>query len=101
MPIDPSASDSVRTEVNCDPFSPNTDRVENKYVPNMGVFLSVRYVLPATSIYHPIPIRRLRIKRKCGSSVVRHLPLVLEVPGSIPVRGEKNFCVRTCFLKCH
>ena len=33
-----------------------------------------------------------------GSSVVRHLPLVLEVPGSIPARGEKNFGVRTRFL---
>ena len=28
--------------------------------------------------------------RKRGSSVVRPLPLVLEVPGSIPARGEKN-----------
>ena len=37
-----------------------------------------------------------QIKR--GSSVVRHLPLVLEVPGSIPARGEKNFGVRTRFL---
>ena len=36
--------------------------------------------------------------RKRGSSVVRHLPLVLEVPGSIPARGEKNFGVRTHFL---
>ena len=36
--------------------------------------------------------------RKRGSSVVRHLPLVLEVPGSIPARGEKNFGVRTSFL---
>ena len=36
--------------------------------------------------------------RKRGSSVVRHLPLVLEVPGSIPARGEKNFGVRTRFL---
>ena len=35
---------------------------------------------------------------KRGSSVVRHLPLVLEVPGSIPARGEKNFGVRTRFL---
>ena len=34
---------------------------------------------------------------KRGSSVVRHLPLVLEVPGSIPVRGEENFGVRTRF----
>ena len=33
-----------------------------------------------------------------GSSVVRHLPLVLEVPGSIPARGEKNYGVRTRFL---
>ena len=31
------------------------------------------------------------VKRNCGSSVVRHLPLVLEVPGSIPARGEENF----------
>ena len=30
---------------------------------------------------------------KCGSSVVRHLPLVLEVPGSIPTSGKKNFGV--------
>ena len=36
--------------------------------------------------------------KKCGSSVVRHLPLVLEVPGSIPASGEENFGVRTCFL---
>ena len=35
---------------------------------------------------------------KRGSSVVRHLPLMLEVPGSIPARGEKNFGVRTRFL---
>ena len=35
---------------------------------------------------------------KRGSSVVRHLPLVLEVPGSIPARGEKKFGVRTRFL---
>ena len=41
----------------------------------------------------------LLIKR--GSSVVRHLPLVLEVPGSIPARGEKNFGVRPRFLWCH
>ena len=40
------------------------------------------------------------ILQKCemrGSSVVRHLPLVLEVPGSIPARGEENFGVRTRF----
>ena len=36
-----------------------------------------------------------------GSSAVRHLPLVLEVPGSIPARGEENFGVRTRFLQCH
>ena len=30
---------------------------------------------------------------KGGSSVVRHLPLVLEVPGSIPALGEENFGV--------
>ena len=33
----------------------------------------------------------------CGSSVVRHLPLVLEVPGSIPARGQENFGIRTRF----
>ena len=38
------------------------------------------------------------IEWKRGSSVVRHLPLVLEVPGSIPARGEKNFGVGTRFL---
>ena len=32
---------------------------------------------------------------KRGSSVVRHLPLVLEVAGSIPARGEKNLGVQT------
>ena len=41
---------------------------------------------------------RAKIWYQCGSSVVRHLPLVLEVPGSIPARGEKNFGVRTRFL---
>ena len=41
------------------------------------------------------------VKDISGSSVVRHLPLVLEVPGSIPARGEKNFGVRTRFLWCH
>ena len=38
---------------------------------------------------------------KRGSSVVRHLPMVLEVPGSKPACGEKNFGVRTRFLWCH
>ena len=38
------------------------------------------------------------LQSKRGSSVVRHLPLVLEVPGSIPARGEKNFGVQTRFL---
>ena len=38
------------------------------------------------------------VARKRGSSVVRHLPLVLEVPGSIPAPGEENFGVRTRFL---
>ena len=33
-----------------------------------------------------------------GVVVVRHLPLVLEVPGLIPARGEENFVVRTRFL---
>ena len=33
---------------------------------------------------------------KRGSSVVRHLPMVLEVPGSIPPRGE-NFGVQHAF----
>ena len=32
--------------------------------------------------------------------MVRHLPLVLEVPGLIPARGEENFGVRTRFLIC-
>ena len=40
---------------------------------------------------------RKRIWRKGGSSVVRHLPLVLEVPGSIPARDEENFGVQTRF----
>ena len=41
--------------------------------------------------------RTMTRDRKRGSSVVRHLPLVLEVPGSIPARGEENFGVRTRF----
>ena len=41
---------------------------------------------------------KIRNREKRGSAVVRHLPLVLEVPGSIPARGEKNFGVRTRFL---
>ena len=32
-------------------------------------------------------------KVKLGSSVVRHLPMVLEVPGPIPASGEENFGV--------
>ena len=35
---------------------------------------------------------------KRGSSVVRHLPLVLEVPGLISAHSEKHFGVRTRFL---
>ena len=38
----------------------------------------------------------------CESVVAQwlaHLPLVLEVPGSIPARGEENFGVRTRFLQ--
>ena len=30
---------------------------------------------------------------KRGSSVVRHLPRVLEIPSLIPARGEENFGV--------
>ena len=40
-------------------------------------------------------------ERKRGSSVVRHLALVLEVPGLFPARGEKNVGVRTRFLWRH
>ena len=29
---------------------------------------------------------------------LEHLPLVLEVPGSIPAHGEENFGIRTRFL---
>ena len=43
-------------------------------------------------------LQPLQAALKRGSSVVRHLPLVLEVPGSIPAHGEKNFGVRTRFL---
>ena len=48
----------------------------------------------------PGKLRLVNVEGKTmrDSSVVRHLPLVLEVPGSIPARGEKNFGVRTCFL---
>ena len=37
-------------------------------------------------------------RRKRGSSVVTHLPLLLVVPGPIPTRGDENFGVRTRFL---
>ena len=30
--------------------------------------------------------------------MIIYLPLVLEVPGSIPARGEENFGVQTRFL---
>ena len=36
--------------------------------------------------------------KKRGSSVVRHLPLVLDVPGSIPACGEENLDIRTRFF---
>ena len=35
-----------------------------------------------------------RPEMKRGSSVVRHLPLVVEVPGSISARSEENFGVQ-------
>ena len=38
------------------------------------------------------------LSHQCQSPVVRLLPLVLEVPGSIPARREKNFGVLTHFL---
>ena len=39
------------------------------------------------------------LHRKRGSSVVRHLPLVLEVLGSIPAHGEEKFrCPNTLSL---
>ena len=40
-----------------------------------------------------VPSTIFHLKR--GSSVGRHLPLVLEVPGSILACGEENFGVRT------
>ena len=53
------------------------------------------------TIFGPGPIDYI-IKIESGSvvaqTVVRHLPLVLEVPGSIYARGEDNFGVRTRFL---
>ena len=36
-------------------------------------------------------------KKRHYSSVVRHLPLVLEVPGSIPARGEKKLVSEHAF----
>ena len=42
-----------------------------------------------------VPLTIFQLKR--GSSVVRHLPLVLEVQGSILACGEENFGVRTRF----
>ena len=49
-----------------------------------------------TSSPEDFEFTRFNLKR--GSSVVRHLRLVLEVPGSIPARGEKIFGVRIRFL---
>ena len=46
----------------------------------------------------PVISLKISCTGKRGSSVVRHLPLVLKVPGSIPARGEENFGVRTRFL---
>ena len=40
-------------------------------------------------------------QKASGTSVVGHLPLVLEVPGSIPACCEETFSVRTRFLWCH
>ena len=51
------------------------------------------------TMWHVRPAKHqisLRI-RKRGSSVGRHLPLVLEVPGSIPAHGEENMGDRTRF----
>ena len=42
---------------------------------------------------HHIKQTKFAGDRKHGSSVVRHLPLVVEVPHSIPARGEENFGV--------
>ena len=60
-----------------------------------------------TFLSNPFYLRRFCESMSCsgpkpkgerGRSVVRHLPLVLEVPGSsIPARGEENFGVRTRF----
>ena len=49
-------------------FSPNTDRVENKHVPNTSVFLPV-WVLLVTSSFHPFLFkRRLIIELICESA---------------------------------
>ena len=48
-------------------------------------------------VFHIVSFLSLKLNLvdfgKRGSSVVRHLPLVLEVPSSIPARGEENFSV--------
>ena len=49
----------------------------------------------------PVSYLVLNLGCRCGSSLVWHLPLAIEVPGSIPARGEENFGVRTRFLLYH
>ena len=55
----------------------------------------VRYLL---ILNFPHSIVGFNMIKTRGSSAVRHLPLMLEVPGSISARGEENFGVRTRFL---
>ena len=57
----------------------------------------VTYAMQNMILLRPRDVQE-SFRRKRGSSVVRHLSLVLEVPGSIPARGEKNLGVRTRFL---
>ena len=57
--------------------------------------------LPNRSLQTHPQLKYCGSNKKRGSSVVRHLPLVLEVPGLIPAGGEKNFGARTRFLWCH
>ena len=43
----------------------------------------------------------VNVRGKRSSSVARHLPPVLEVPGSIPAHVDENVGVRTPIILCH
>ena len=53
-------------------------------------------VIPRSALRHGVQLNT-SIKERVAQCLA-HLPLVLEVPGSVPARGEENFGVQTHFL---